>query len=82
MDAVKASIVDLRYHMNDVIKALDRNEAVDVLYHNKKIGVIHPIKNEFKGKVKDHPFYGMAINDESSVEEAMQRLRGGRYDDI
>lgn len=77
---MKASIVDLRYHMNDVIKALHRNETVDVLYHNKKIGVIHPIKKQSKAKVEDHPFYGLALNDESSIKETMQKLRGGRYD--
>lgn len=79
---MKASIVDLRYHMNDVIKALDRNESVEVLYHNKKIGVIHSIKKQpiSMDKVENHPFYGMAVNDKSSVTDVMKKLRGGRYD--
>lgn len=39
---MKASIVDLRYKMNDVLKALDRNEQVTILYHGKIKGVIMP----------------------------------------
>ncbi|MCX7116739.1 MAG: type II toxin-antitoxin system Phd/YefM family antitoxin [Legionellales bacterium] len=78
---MKASIVDLRYHMHDVIKALDRNESVEILYHRKKIGVITPTKNESPEKVQDHPFFGMAAHNELSVEDVMQQLRGGRYND-
>lgn len=29
---MKASIVDLRYHMKEILKALDRNEPVEILY--------------------------------------------------
>ena len=39
---MKASVVDLRYKMNDILKALDRNETVSVLYHGKMKGVIIP----------------------------------------
>ncbi len=78
---MKASIVDLRYHMHDVIKALDRNESVEILYHRKKIGVITPTKRELSEKVQDHPFFGIATSDLSSVEDVMQQLRGGRYND-
>jgi len=37
---MKANVVDLRYKMNDVLKALDRNEQVTVLYHGKVKGII------------------------------------------
>ncbi len=30
-----ASVVELRYKMNDVLKALNRNEDVSILYHGK-----------------------------------------------
>jgi hypothetical protein len=79
---MKASIVDLRYHMNDVLKALARNESVEVLYHSKKIGIIMPIKKTTAKKVEDHEFYGMAKDQLLSVEEQLKQLRGGRYDDI
>lgn len=78
---MKASIVDLRYHMHDVIKALDRNEPVEILYHRKKIGVITSTKTQSPEKVQDHPFFGIATHDESIVEDVMQQLRGGRYSD-
>ena len=78
---MKASIVDLRYHMHDVIKALDRNESVEILYHRKKIGVITPAKTESPTEVQDHPFFGIATHNGLSVEDMMQQLRGGRYND-
>ena len=68
--------------MNDVIKALARNESVEVLYHSKKIGIIMPIKKITTTKVEDHAFYGMAEDSTLSVTEQLQQLRGGRYNDI
>jgi len=79
---MKASIVDLRYHMNDVIKALARNESVEVLYHSKKIGIIMPVIKMTAKKVEDHAFYGMTKNQTLSVAEQVQKLRGGRYSDV
>lgn len=77
---MKASIVDLRYHMRDVLKALGRNEEVEVLFHKKTIGIISPIKKISIKKVEDHPFFGMAKGT-ASVNETMKKIRGGRYDD-
>ena len=79
---MKASIVDLRYKMKDVIKALDRNEEVTVLYHGKVKGIIMPVTKKTNKKVQDHPCFGMNKNSEMSVEEEMKHLRKGRYDDI
>ena len=36
----------LRCKMNDVLKALDKNEKVTVLYHGKIKGIIVPAKRE------------------------------------
>lgn len=79
---MKASIVDLRYHMNDVLKALARNESVDVLYHSKKIGTIIPFKQSTPKKVEDHAFFGMDHDASLSVAEHLEQMRGGRYRDI
>jgi antitoxin (DNA-binding transcriptional repressor) of toxin-antitoxin stability system len=76
---MKASIIDLRYKMKDVLKALDRKEEVTILYHGKVKGVIVPVNNKKKKKVKDHPFFGMLKNSNISVSEEMQSLRGPRY---
>ena len=35
---MRANIVDLRYRMNDVLKALDRNEEVTILYYGQEKG--------------------------------------------
>jgi len=57
---MKASVVDLRYKMNDVLKALERNENVTVLYRGKVKGVIVPAEQNHSMKMKDHPFFGMS----------------------
>ena len=76
---MKAKVVDLRYKMNEVLKALDRNEKVTILYHGKVKGVILPATPEKHMKVQDHPFFGMCRDEEGSVSEILQQIRGGRY---
>lgn len=75
---MRASVVDLRYRMNDVLKALDRNEAVSILYHGKVKGVISPSLERTSIRVTDHPYFGMRSG-AASVEQKMESLRGGRY---
>ncbi len=80
---MKATVVDLRYKMNDVLKALDRNEQVTVLYHGKVKGIIFPAKQKVDKKITDHPFFGMtAKHSNKSVLEEMDDLRKARYNDI
>ncbi len=80
---MQASVVDLRYKMKNVLKALERNEPVTILYHGKEKGVIVPIQGQSTRKVSKHPFFGMCVaNDRESVEAIMTRLRGGRDHDI
>lgn len=78
---MKASIVDLRYRMNDVLKALDRNETVQVLYHGKLKGVLRRRQAAAGARVTEHPFFNMR-HSRGSVDKEMQRLRGGRHRDI
>jgi hypothetical protein len=80
---MKATIVDLRYKMNDVLKALDRNEQVTVFYRGKAKGTLIPLGKKSQLKISDHPFFGMlSPNDEKTVQDVMDGLRGSRYDDI
>lgn len=80
---MKASVVDLRYKMKDVLKALDRNEIVTVLYHGKVKGTLLPAKNENFKRIKDHPFFGMtAKTAKRSVPDELNDLRKPRYNDI
>lgn len=77
---MKASIVDLRYHMADVLKALERNEIVQVLYRGAVKAQMVPVtqKREALKSVSEHAFFSM--NDENaSVAQKMEDLRGGRF---
>lgn len=75
---MKATIVDLRYRMSDVLRALDRNEDVDILYHGKTKGVIKSCRTRKAGHVSGHPFFGMRASNDT-VAARMDKLRGGRY---
>ncbi|RLA22692.1 MAG: type II toxin-antitoxin system Phd/YefM family antitoxin [Gammaproteobacteria bacterium] len=77
---MKASIVDLRYKTTDILKALDRNESVTVLYHGKVKGVIKPVREKSMSKVKEHPFFAMHEGGEQTVLEELENLRKPRYD--
>jgi len=80
---MKASVVDLRYKMNDILKALKRNEEVHVLYRGHETAMLVPI-HKYKGNVKaeEHPLFGSAKADKNAVSDLMDELRKGRYDDI
>ena len=76
---MQASIVDLRYKMKDVLKALDRRESVTILYRGKRKGVLVPELEGSAKRVTEHPFFGMADDTDRGVDELMNKLRGGRY---
>ncbi len=78
---MKASIIDLRYKMKDVLNALERNETVEILYHGKLKGIISPIRQEINKKVIDHPYFGIQKKGKSVLDQ-MDQLRGGRYRDL
>lgn len=83
---MKASVVDLRYRMRDVLKALRRNESVEILYHGKTAGIITPPRHSSKIKeIRKHQFFGMHKDLGSTVadiKKVMDELRGARYRDI
>ena len=78
---MEATVVDLRYHMNNVLKALERNESVTVLYRGKVKGIIHPERRSVSSKVGEHAFFGSRISS-LPVEQIMGQLRGGRHRDL
>lgn len=75
---MKASIVDLRYKMKDVLKALDQNEEVKILYHGKVKGTIIPNIIHTSFKTKEHAFFGMHGNRSKAVLDELEDLRGIR----
>jgi hypothetical protein len=78
---MKASVVDLRYRMNEVLKALDRNEEVEILYHGKPKGILKPYITPSATSVREHPFFNMRKG-KKSVRKEMEDLRGGRHRDL
>lgn len=75
---MKATILDLRYRMNEVLKALDRNENVSILYHGKLKGIITASTGATWTKVTEHPFFNIRKG-VKPVDKEMDALRGGRY---
>ena len=62
---MKATIVDLRYRMKDVLRAIERGETVTVLYRGKEKAKLMPISTRAGSSVgsavrtTDQPFFGM-----------------------
>jgi len=77
---MNASILDLRYKTSDILAALDKRERITILYHGKPRGTIIPLEDAPAGKVCEHEFFKMYSGGTESVEEVMERLRGGRHD--
>ena len=82
---MKASVVDLRYRMKEVLNALDRGETVTVLYRGKEKARLTPIDSEKKkGSLASHPAFGMWKDraDLKDVPAYVRQLRRGRFDDL
>ena len=79
---MKATVLDLRYRMKEVLKALNKRERVTIFYYGKVKGTIIPAGAEKAIKVEDHPFFKMAGEETRSVAEQMDELRGSRFDDF
>ena len=77
---MKASVVDLRYRMNEILKAIDRNEEVTILYHGKVKGVIKPKISGGRGRISDHPFFN-TYQSKKMVHAVMAGLRGEKARD-
>jgi len=79
---VKATIVDLRYKMSDILKALDRRERVTLLYHGRIKGAIVPANEQKFMKVVDHPFFKMSKREKKTVTQQMAELRRSQFDAV
>ncbi|MDQ6987283.1 MAG: type II toxin-antitoxin system prevent-host-death family antitoxin [Mariprofundaceae bacterium] len=75
---MKTNAVDLRRNMKDIMRAVERNEPVTVLYHGKEKAMIRAIEQTSASSVRSHAFFGMN-QDNSTVERVMDGLRNGRY---
>jgi antitoxin (DNA-binding transcriptional repressor) of toxin-antitoxin stability system len=71
--------------MKEVLKALDRGEAVTVLYRGKEKARITPIEAKSAGSsFRSHRAFGMWKDrvDLANVPDYLRRLRRGRCDDL
>ena len=77
---MKASILDLRRRMSEVLRALDRNEPVSILHRGKPKGIIYPATRENRLSVTEHPAFGIwkDRDDLEDVDQAVRNLRKGR----
>ena len=80
---MKASILDLRRRMAEVLKALDRNEPVIILYRGREKAILLPkgaLQKE-AGSVTDHPAFGMWSKRKDMQDAAayVRKLRKGRF---
>jgi antitoxin (DNA-binding transcriptional repressor) of toxin-antitoxin stability system len=74
---MNANIVDLRYNMKNVLRAIDRGETVTVLYRGKeraKLTPIAPPSSSGAPKTKDQPLFGL-WKDSKDMDDPASYLR-------
>ena len=74
---MNATIVDLRYNMKNVLRAIDRGETVTVLYRGKeraKLTPITPAPSSGAPKTKDQPLFGL-WKDREDISDPASYLR-------
>jgi hypothetical protein len=80
---MKASIVDLRRRMGEVLRALERNEAVKILYRGRERAIMIPsgATHRKSGPISEHPAFGMWKDrtDMEEIEAHIHELRQGRF---
>jgi len=82
-----ATTLDLRYRTHELLASLARGVQVIITYRGQKAGVLSPYKEEVEAptsglRVCDHPYFGSAMQKTQSVEEELDSLRRGRFDDL
>ena len=71
---MNATIVDLRYKMKHVLRAIDRGETVTVLYRGKERAKLTPIETtpgSGAPKTKDQPLFGLWKDREDMGDPAL-----------
>jgi len=82
---MKATVLDLRRRMPEVLQALDRNERVTILYRGQERAVLVPAGSEAAegkpAKARQHPAFGMWADreDQEDVAAHVRSLRRGRH---
>ena len=82
---MKASFVDLRKKSSEIIRALNRNERVTVIYRGKPTAIMQPIgsaSEQALSSAQDHPAFRLWADREDMQDVAahVRQLRKGRFD--
>ena len=80
-----ATTLDMRYKTRELLDSIARGVQVIITYRGKKTCVLSPYKETpVTGceSVRNHPFFASAVGESESVEDKMNVLRGGRFDDL
>lgn len=79
---MKATMLDIRRRMSEILKALDRNEPVTLLHRGKRKGVLYPSSAERRERPSAATCEAFGIwrgrRDLRNVEAAVRRMRKGR----
>ncbi len=79
---MKATILDLRRRMGEILKALDRNEPVTIFHRGRKKGILYPARpgERRRGALAEHEAFGMWKDrrDFQDVDAVVRRMRQGR----
>ncbi len=78
---MKASFVDLRKKSAEIIRALERNERITILYRGRAKAIMQPLPEQATAaRVQDHPAFGLWKDrrDLQDVADHVRQLRKGR----
>jgi len=79
---MNANILDLRYRMRKVLRALESREPVTVYHRGKVKGILFPVAGKKQAKAEKQPLFGILARDTRPVRKIMEELRGGRFRDL
>lgn len=65
---MKATILDLRRRMRDILRALDRNESVTIYHSGKEKAVLSPSRQRTGKSVNYHEAFGMWRDREDTAD--------------
>ena len=86
-----ATILGLRYGTHELLASLARGVQVIIASRGQKAGVLSPYKESYKEDVDapasglhvcDHSYFGSAMQTPQNVEEELDSLRRGRFDNL
>lgn len=81
---MKASILDLRRHMREILKALDKNEQITLTYRGREKAKIIPTGVSQSADFYKHRAFGLWKDrkDLADVAGVVRKMRKGRIDAV